>query len=632
MRIDIVHSWYGISAILTILHAVMGDDNLENDPLEVVLQTFSQTLDIKDVILFDIPYQARYNNLSMGSVAFLGDLEISERLNHLSGALDMSSTKKVMVVVMKEINNIDLENKTHNSYWLVPPWTNPRMLPLRFDSLVFSYNIKNESTVTITEMYAVKDIVYFREPVADVDTETGLVQYAKASSIWDRRTDMKSIILVNTYLPYATFNLPVTTEEGKTHYVGFMSDVVHGLETVLNFQTKWVKPKDGSWGKPGKDGQWNGIVRDLIDHEADFSSGGLFMSADRAKHIDYAVGLMEVMNSLTMGLSKQRQTINILAYINIYDEVTWLIFFSLTACLILSWWCLRKTGVDRLHNLEDHEVFGITNAMAVVSVAMIQREYYLATRSTTAKILFTVTGLFAFFMFACYSAVLTSLMTAAAPSLQLRSFADVLNLGLKVFVWKNSAPAQFMSEAEEGTAQNKVYKDMKKRGHSSIANGQEEIEERLYNYPDYAYYGATTAFLKNPKLKVFKIQESKLSQVSIVLGKDSEFLKPFNYHLMKFRESGMLSLLYKHNIGVGAAKQDFKVMRWLKCSVFLALILPFFQKNQATPLGFNNLFFPVFILCIGVLAAGTTVLAERVLKSSRFIMLFKKRQQQKNMH
>ncbi len=566
--------WYGIFAILTISgHAVMGDDNLNQDHLELVLQTFSQTFEIKDIILFDIPYQARFNSLPMDSVAFLGNLDISERINHLSQRLDMSSTKKIMVVVMKDLDKVNLENKTHNTYWLVPPLTNARTLPLRFDSLVFSYSMKNVSFITITEMYAVKGAVYFKEPVADVNTETGLVLYAKASSIWDRRTDMKGVILVNSYLPYATFNLPVTTEENKTHYVGFMADIVYGLETALNFQTEWVKPKDGSWGKPGKDGRWTGIVRDLIDQEADFSSGGMFMNAERAKYVDYAIGLTKIMNSLTMGISKQRQTINVLAYVNIYNEVTWLSFFSLTAGLMLAWWCLRKTNVDRLHKPEDHEVFGITNAVAVVSVAMIQREYYLVTRRKTTKILFTVTGLFAFFMFTFYSAVLTSLMTVAAPSLQLRSFADVINLGLTVFVWKDSAPAHYMSQAKEGTAQNKVYRDMKKRGQSSLANDQKEIEERLYNYPDHAYYGPTSAFLKNPKLKVFKIQESRSFQVSMVLGKDSEFLQPFNHQLMKFRESGMLSLLYQDTFGSGAVEQDSEVLTWLRCAVIRILIL-----------------------------------------------------------
>ncbi len=559
-----VHKWCKCVLLLVIItmlgRAVSGDDCPDQEHLEIVLQALSQAFNIRDIILFDIPYKQGFNIVPLRPVTFLGDLDISDRIYHLSERLGILSTENTMVVVAEDLDKINLENKTHNTYWLVPPWANASSLSLRFDSLVFSYNSQNASTITITEMYAAKSNVYFKEPVADVNTNTGLMQYTKASSIWDRRINMKSVTLVNSYLPYATFNLPVTTEEGKTHYVGFMSDVVYGLESVLNFQTVWVRPKDGSWGRLGKDGRWNGIVRELVDQEADFSSGGLNMNTVRAKHVDFAVGLTEMISSITMGRLKQRQTINFQAYVNVFSGSTWLIFFSLTMGLVLSWWYLRKTGVDVLHRPEDHETFGITNAIAVVSIAMIQKEYYLATRSTTAKIIFNVTGLFAFFMFAYYSAVLTSLMTAVTPSLQLRSFADILKFGLKVFVWKDSTPALDMLDAKEGTAQSKVYKDMKKRGHqSSFAESQKEIEERLYHYPDYAYYGPTTAFLNNPKVKVFRIQERRSSQVSIVLGKDSEFTKPFNHHLMKFRESGMLSLLYKHHIDSGATGQDSKV-------------------------------------------------------------------------
>ncbi len=52
--------------------------------------------------------------------------------------------------------------------------------------------------------------------------------------------------------------------------------------------------------------------------------------------------------------------------------------------------------------------------------------------SPPARLAYFATGLSAFALFSCYSAVLTSLMTAGGEEVRIRSFGDVLTNGYQV--------------------------------------------------------------------------------------------------------------------------------------------------------------------------------------------------------
>lgn len=47
------------------------------------------------------------------------------------------------------------------------------------------------------------------------------------------------------------------------------------------------KPYDKKWGLLESDGQWNGMIRELVDGTIDIASGGLAISFERALVVDY---------------------------------------------------------------------------------------------------------------------------------------------------------------------------------------------------------------------------------------------------------------------------------------------------------------------------------------------------------
>ena len=161
------------------------------------------------------------------------------------------------------------------------------------------------------------------------------------------------------------------------------------------------------------------------------------------------------MTSTTMANLKMSQAMDYRAFVTIFRVSVWVIFFALMAATGFAFAFMWSADIDDLSRRSDGSSW--TSILAVVGLVMLQKDpSHLTFRSITGKLLLVLSGFCAFVMYSYYSADLTSQMTVGAPSLKIESFADILELGINVFVWKDSTPALHMSKAEEGTAQAEV--------------------------------------------------------------------------------------------------------------------------------------------------------------------------------
>ncbi len=65
------------------------------------------------------------------------------------------------------------------------------------------------------------------------------------------------------------------------------------LQELLGIVFEQYSPPDGAWGVPIGDGQWNGIVGELLAANADLSMSPLSMTVQRALVVQYGDGLFD---------------------------------------------------------------------------------------------------------------------------------------------------------------------------------------------------------------------------------------------------------------------------------------------------------------------------------------------------
>lgn len=185
------------------------------------------------------------------------------------------------------------------------------------------------------------------------------------------------------------------------------------------------------------------------------SNPGLTHSVIRETVIDFTIGVMD--DPITIVKRKaNRFEMNFTAYLFIFTPKAWIAIVIAIIVLAIMLICISNKLKMKLHCHKDSEKFGFLNALAYVLVLLLQRDYIIAKKTVSTRIISFVTCLFAFLIFVYYSSFLTSFMATKSVPDQIKSFEDVLDQDLDLILWIGSSYEQVMKDAEPQSAMNKV--------------------------------------------------------------------------------------------------------------------------------------------------------------------------------
>ncbi|XP_052345052.1 glutamate receptor ionotropic, kainate 2-like [Oncorhynchus keta] len=123
-------------------------------------------------------------------------------------------------------------------------------------------------------------------------------QKGKTSNVTDslaNRSLVVSTILVEPYVMFKKSDKPLY---GNDRFEGYCIDLLRELASILGFTYELRLVEDGRYGAQDETtGQWNGMVKELIDHKADLAVAPLAITYVREKVIDFSKPFM------TLGIS-----------------------------------------------------------------------------------------------------------------------------------------------------------------------------------------------------------------------------------------------------------------------------------------------------------------------------------------
>ena len=99
--------------------------------------------------------------------------------------------------------------------------------------------------------------------------------------------------------PAALVGVNITEEAAKLNSTvlrccsGFCVDLLNKFSNDLSFDFHMVRVKDGKWGGV-ENGEWNGLVAELINKEADIVMTSVKINSGREEVIDFSVPFLEV--------------------------------------------------------------------------------------------------------------------------------------------------------------------------------------------------------------------------------------------------------------------------------------------------------------------------------------------------
>ncbi|XP_047660470.1 glutamate receptor ionotropic, kainate 1 isoform X1 [Tachysurus fulvidraco] len=146
----------------------------------------------------------------------------------------------------------------------------------------------------------------------------------------NNRTLIVTTILENPYVMYKKSDKVLY---GNDRFEGFCLDLLKELSNILGFSYEVRLVSDGKYGAQNDKGEWNGMVRELIDHVADLAVAPLTITYVREKVIDFSKPFM------TLGISILYRKPNgtnpgVFSFLNPLTPDIWM--YVLLACLGVS--------------------------------------------------------------------------------------------------------------------------------------------------------------------------------------------------------------------------------------------------------------------------------------------------------
>ena len=159
--------------------------------------------------------------------------------------------------------------------------------------------------------------------------------------------------------------------------------------------------------------------------EIDIGLAGFTLLKSRAKVVDYTLPLYLDANTFCTATVPQ-QKMNFMAYIDTVHLDAWIatgayilvlsICFTLFAKVISFYW-------------SEHYNLNFISMIAMICIIILQRDLPINKQNNAVKILHLFTCFLGIFLFAAYSAVLTSLMTSSPKTVLFQSFKEAYDKG-----------------------------------------------------------------------------------------------------------------------------------------------------------------------------------------------------------
>ena len=526
--------------------------------------------------------------------------------------MSLSQEEKLLVVVGAGKGNSSCHEKLlpllglgSNVHWLltgIDPLTNiPKELRLDSNWYTIHDMFGTHNSYRVKEQYRVKQGNVITSDLGSWTQEDGLI--VVIPNKWERRSDLNGALLVNTVLNYDPLSIlekDRMVNKDRMDYDGFMADLFFFLKDRLNFTYSLTGPPDGEWGVLRGDSNgtfWTGMVGQLERKEADLCTAGLSVRLDRQMAIDYTTAVLEELVTLIVPKSPLTRTVDMWTYLMALKPICWvaLLFWCLCMSVALS---VINNLVPTTHTVTFSGILkGMRNGITMTFRSLLQLDTFLPPKhSLSFKFFFVSTWIMCLVIFQLFTGNMTASMTAGSSSNSLKSFQDVLqNTDYTVNTGKGTTTEDRFIQSPKNTPMGQIYE---KRLKLQKMDGQYMI--RLLNLVrsgGNVIFEAIYAFLGEEDLKVVMDFEEKLTtQLGFGLKKDSELKALFNYHIVKMRSTGFLSKRRK---------------KWIEGNVPHDYAHRIFVQDPLV-LGFDNLFFLVFLLVSGIIFSIIICLAEKL--------------------
>jgi len=318
----------------------------------------------------------------------------------------------------------------------------------------------------------------------------------------------------------------------------------------------------------------------------------------RAEEVHYTLPLSDSEMAIYVQRTG-RSVISIGNHLNEFDTLVWILaFLTFVILVVLDIFMTNRATPEATFST----VFSSTMASVTRAMASKAGGQYPPKRGASHRILALTAGLFGVFIFAAYCGFLNGYLTVLIPAYKVRNVEDIYEHSNGLVQWEGSFILSELASYSEGHVRRRIYdkwlEDEDAKLSTDWRDGFEKVAKRNYALIKARHISRMELRGSDLECQVMEVPNHSARIISIALAfsrQHEELAKAFNREIMRMRQSGELTHISSRYMPDDGSKG--------RCN-----------DDDVQPLGYSNLYVPVFILSVGFGASLVLSLLEAVFK------------------
>ncbi|KAM8927651.1 glutamate receptor U1-like [Pelodytes ibericus] len=339
---------------------------------------------------------------------------------------------------------------------------------------------------------------------------------------------------------------PFTMQSGS-EMEGFCVDLLSELSKSLGFNYTMSAVKDGRYGAKDQDGNWNGMVGEIVRKEADLAVAPLTITSARENVISFTKPFMQTGISILLRKDAPSQSANLFGFLNPFSKETWI---GIIIAYLITSLCLFLVG--RLSPCEwsglssEQNQFTFLNSLWFGVGAFTLQGVEPQPKSVSARIIAVIWWVFSITLLAAYIASFAAFLnTGTEQTTNIQTFEDLVKQRKLDFGTINSSSTfQFFKNSKNPTHR-MIYEQMeKKKDHVLVKSFSEGV--RRVRESNYAFLGESVMqdIVVARYCDLTRAPEVIAGRgYGIAASLDSPLIKPLTIAILEQTESGNVDYL-----------------------------------------------------------------------------------------
>ncbi|XP_029434541.1 probable glutamate receptor [Rhinatrema bivittatum] len=330
---------------------------------------------------------------------------------------------------------------------------------------------------------------------------------------------------------------------------GYCIDLLSELSKKVGFQYEVNVVKDGKYGMMDSDGNWSGMVGEVIRKEADMAVAPLTITSVREQTISFTKPFIQTGISILLKRDTTAEGLFLFRFLNPFSRETWLgiLIAYLVTCVCL-FLVGRLSPIEWKEPQSEENKFTFLNSLWFGAGALTLQGAEPHPKALSARIIATVWWIFTIFLLAAYIASFAAFLNSGSqqtPTIQ--TFEDLVKQKSIAFgTIQGSSTFNFFKNSKSPTFQ-MIYEYMEKKKDLVLVKTFEEGVQRVKE-SSYALLGESVmqdlAVAKHCDLiRAPEIVGRRGYGIATML--DSPLVRNLSIAVLELSESGHLDYLYK---------------------------------------------------------------------------------------